>query len=44
MLTHVVVKRGELIGLDNDDCSKGIGGDDVYKSKTKLVLVSLSDL
>ena len=44
MLTHVVVKRGELVELDNDDCSKGIGGDDVYKSKTKLVLVSLSDL
>jgi len=44
MLTHVVIKRDELIGLDNDDCSKGIGDDDVYKSKAELVLVSLSDL
>ena len=44
MLTHVVVKRGELIGLDNDDCSKGIEGDDVYKNEAEPVLVSLSDL
>ena len=44
MLTHVVVKRNKLIGLENDDCSRGIGGDNVYKSKTEPVLVSLSNL
>ena len=44
MLMYVVVKRGELIGLDNDECSKGIEGNDVYKSKVEPVLVSLSDL
>ena len=44
MLTHVVVKRDKLIGVDNDDCSKGIGDDDIYKNKAEPVLVSLSDL
>ena len=44
MLTHVVIKRDKLIGLDNNDCSKDIGDDDVYKSKAEPVLVSLSDL
>ena len=44
MLTHIIVKRGELIGVDNDDCSKGIGDDNIYKNKVEPVLVSLSDL
>jgi len=29
---------------DVDDGGGGVGGDDVYKGKTKLVLVSVSDL
>jgi len=29
MLTHVVVKRGESIGIGDDKSSRGMKGDDV---------------
>jgi len=44
MLTYVIVKRGKLIRLNNDDCSKDIYDDDIYKNKAEPVLVSLSNL